>query len=316
MLDRLSFDELSSIASFIEDESFVYTFGYVFPLLNKEVNALLNNAEKSEQLWQNCLDRFSIVNDDDNSSIDRFKQWYLSRWDSDGYCVHIPSTSGLHEDIFSTQLVSKLSTTSITFEAWVFSDQSLLSAALPPSIFTISNTSWTKGLGLYTVFGTNNPIEYRFCVNEWDLDYSVYSGVTTATDANWTHLAGTFDGQTLKLYVNGELVNSLDSQKTIDYETDVNNGYWLSIGTSHWDSTDSTYAMWPGSIAECRIWNVARTQQQIKLHMNKKMTGREVGLALYLPLNDLTFTTSDGIQLAPFDPQSSNPQLRSITDYL
>jgi uncharacterized protein (DUF2235 family) len=56
---------------------------------------------------------------------------------------------------------------------------------------------------------------------------------------------------------------------------------------------------WKGSLAEFYIWNQARTQEEIKQDMNRRLVGDELGLLAYLPLNgdvnDKTSYTNDGI---------------------
>ncbi|SKB12849.1 conserved hypothetical protein [Planktothrix sp. PCC 11201] len=56
---------------------------------------------------------------------------------------------------------------------------------------------------------------------------------------------------------------------------------------------------WKGSLAELYIWNQARTQEEIKQDMNRRLMGDELGLSTYLPLNgdvnDKTSYANDGI---------------------
>ncbi|WRH68045.1 MAG: DUF2235 domain-containing protein [Planktothrix sp. GU0601_MAG3] len=56
---------------------------------------------------------------------------------------------------------------------------------------------------------------------------------------------------------------------------------------------------WKGSLAELYIWNQARTQEEIKQDMNRRLVGDELGLSTYLPLNgdvnDKTSYANDGI---------------------
>ncbi|CAD0220609.1 conserved hypothetical protein [Planktothrix agardhii] len=63
-----------------------------------------------------------------------------------------------------------------------------------------------------------------------------------------------------------------------------------SVNSSHY---------WKGSLAEFYIWNQARTQEEIKQDMNRRLVGDELGLSTYLPLNgdvnDKTSYTNDGI---------------------
>jgi dihydrofolate reductase len=73
----------------------------------------------------------------------------------------------------------------------------------------------------------------------------------------WTHLAMTYDGTTLKIYVNGTLVTSTAQSGTIVASTNP-----LQIGG------DSTYGQYfRGMIDEVRVYNIVLTQTQIQTDM-------------------------------------------------
>jgi hypothetical protein len=74
----------------------------------------------------------------------------------------------------------------------------------------------------------------------------------------WSHLAATFDGSALKLYVNGTLVTTTVIAGTIPTSTGV-----LRIGGN------SIWGEWyAGLIDDIRIYNRALTQTQIQTDMN------------------------------------------------
>jgi len=77
----------------------------------------------------------------------------------------------------------------------------------------------------------------------------------------WFHIAGTYDGSTIKYYLNGCLVS--EKPHTGD------------LITNDWDAAIGNRSNWPngpehfrGKIDEVRIWNEARTESQIRLNMN------------------------------------------------
>ena len=91
---------------------------------------------------------------------------------------------------------------------------------------------------------------FEFCLNPISLNNNT-----------WYHIAGTYDGSSIKYYVNGCLVS--DKPHT------------GSLITNDWDGAIGNRSNWPngpehfrGKIDEVRIWNVARTQEQINLNMN------------------------------------------------
>ena len=84
-----------------------------------------------------------------------------------------------------------------------------------------------------------------------------YGGAQLTTNT-WTHLAMSYDGTTLKIYVNGALVNSTVQSGTIVTSTNS-----LQIGG------DNLYGQYfTGLIDEVRIYNIALTQAQIQSDMN------------------------------------------------
>src|SRR5437879_12419831 len=74
----------------------------------------------------------------------------------------------------------------------------------------------------------------------------------------WAHLAATYDGTTIRLYVNGVQVASRAQTGTIATSTNP-----LQIGG------DSLYGQYfQGAIDEVRVYNVALTGAQIQTDMN------------------------------------------------
>ncbi|XWK86464.1 MAG: LamG-like jellyroll fold domain-containing protein [Phormidium sp.] len=95
----------------------------------------------------------------------------------------------------------------------------------------------------------------------------------------WMHIAVTQDpsGGT-KIYKNGQLIQS----GTCHLPNSVNRTLNY-IGRSNW--SDNGY--FDGQMAEFRFWNRARTPEEIKADLNKRLTGQESGLAIYLPLDGI-----------------------------
>ncbi|MCS7018149.1 MAG: LamG-like jellyroll fold domain-containing protein [Cytophagales bacterium] len=84
----------------------------------------------------------------------------------------------------------------------------------------------------------------------------VFSGLGNIAPINqWTHVAGTYDGTTLRLFINGVLVNSATTSRTPGTR-------YVSIG-----STFSWGWRFKGQIDEVRIFNTARTAAQILVDM-------------------------------------------------
>jgi len=96
----------------------------------------------------------------------------------------------------------------------------------------------------------------------------------------WSHIAGTYDGSRMRLYVNGELVG----ETTARYTPSTN----FVIGT---DAFGFRRSYVRGSIDEARVWNRELTQEEIQSRMNDVLTGTEDGLVLYWPMDEGTGPT-------------------------
>ncbi|MGB8686522.1 MAG: LamG-like jellyroll fold domain-containing protein [Microcoleus sp.] len=98
----------------------------------------------------------------------------------------------------------------------------------------------------------------------------------------WTHIAVTQDpsGNT-KIYKNGQLIQSGTCQLPNSLNRTIN-----YIGRSNWTGD----AYFDGQMAEFRLWNRVRTPEEIQADLNKRLTGQESGLAIYLPLDGIIST--------------------------
>jgi hypothetical protein len=129
---------------------------------------------------------------------------------------------------------------------------------------------------------------------DWDGEVWMGSGVgasagATAVVMQWYHLALTYDGADLKLYVDGVEVGNTASAAGLLWDS---SGAWTlgarEEGGVFVDEMD-------GMIDEVRIWNVARTATEIDAARCTPLDGTEPGLVAYLPLDaDLDDLTGNG----------------------
>jgi hypothetical protein len=109
------------------------------------------------------------------------------------------------------------------------------------------------------------------------------AGAGTFTNGRKYHVAlvRAIQDKSIKLYVNGNLV-STNNWSTID---PIASSLPFLIGKGY-------TGQWIDAIIDdVRIWNVPRTQQQIKDNMNKQLQGNEFGLAGYWKLDNGTGAT-------------------------
>jgi hypothetical protein len=95
----------------------------------------------------------------------------------------------------------------------------------------------------------------------------------------WYHLAGTCDGKVMTAFVNGEAIGQQDLARPIEIDDSA-----LVIGKGDPDFSMGEY--FHGEIDEVRIWNVARTAEQIRGAMRARLAGKEAGLVAYWPFDD------------------------------
>ncbi len=95
----------------------------------------------------------------------------------------------------------------------------------------------------------------------------------------WHHLAITFDGTVLQVYVDGGLASgSSDLKGVVPVATPI-----TEIGAA----TDG----FAGVVDEVRIWRVARAADSVRAGMHRRLTGLEPGLADYFRLDEGRGTT-------------------------
>ncbi|WP_436514338.1 LamG-like jellyroll fold domain-containing protein [Ekhidna sp. To15] len=106
------------------------------------------------------------------------------------------------------------------------------------------------------------------------------TGSTTLVTDTWYHLAVTFDGSDIRLYIDG----ALETQAPRVPEG-TNGQFRLGI------SKDGTFPL-DGQIDEVRIWDFAKDDIQITAQKDEKLVGNESGLIAYYRLDEGTGNTT------------------------
>lgn len=170
-------------------------------------------------------------------------------------------------------------TGNVTVEAWVNladfqSQQNIIAQFAGPSENVADNILYglrIDGSGDLVYFH-----EYAGAANE------VLTFDANLTTATWAHVAVVRDvsGNTVTAYVNGNAVGNAQSYTN---DPTIGGSSTLTIGE---DNSSSTGIYTKGAIDDLRIWNTARTAEQIKHNYDQQQLGSESGLVAYYKFDD------------------------------
>ncbi len=152
----------------------------------------------------------------------------------------------------------------ITLEAWIRPMED------NQAIIWRGHTGTGSGDNSYALMTRHNQIRVRIGGSQ--------AHVGSIRLGRWTHVAVTFDEGSIRIYQDGRLVGT-DSRGDSMRRNDQN----TVIGIREHDGEVSTagHSTWVGDIRDVRIWNVARTQEQIASAMHSVLEGDEEGLVGY-----------------------------------
>ncbi|MCF8262115.1 MAG: T9SS type A sorting domain-containing protein [Melioribacteraceae bacterium] len=141
--------------------------------------------------------------------------------------------------------------------------------------------------------GNGPKFEYVISNGEVDNWGSAYGGDVVQT-GQWYHIAGTYDGNSVKLYVNGLLV--------------AENPYTDGIGlgdTGFYIGGPYNNERFQGIIDELKLWNVAKSASDIVADQSKVLNGDEANLAGYWKLEDYYYA-DNGARVTPDKSVNAN----------
>jgi hypothetical protein len=154
-------------------------------------------------------------------------------------------------------------TTALTLEAWI-----------NPSALNGWNNIITDYDGSYHKFllrvRNNNNIQFVLA------NGTFLNALITIPLNTWTHIAAVYDGTNMYVYVNGNLIASQAAPASLPSGSPQ-----INIGSRVGASTEN----FTGDIDDLRVWNIARTAEQINGSMNCELQGAESGLIAYYNFN-------------------------------
>ena len=178
---------------------------------------------------------------------------------------------------------SALSPSKITCETWVYITDFSTSPCgdCAPII-------WEQGDGYR--FGTGNGQVVHFQLMNSSTIVSLNSSTKLTTNA-WHHIAGTFDGTKMKIYINGVCRDSNSATSSFAISYGGTSDVWIADPATGFN----------GTLEETRIWDYARSEAQIKEGMYRKFPTNQSGLMLQ-------YSYEDGV------PYKVNTSVSSIVD--
>ena len=183
------------------------------------------------------------------------------------YAANALSFDGIDDVVVIPAAGSLDITTAITLEAWVYPTKN---SGVQNVINKSGNAANTGYIFPRTDDGWAHAVIYLH-IGGWRTLSAVYPSLNA-----WHHLAATYDGATIKLYIDGVLSASQAQTGTI-----TTNSNPLTLGNQ---TGFSEY--FGGSADEFRVWNVARTQAQIQAGMNTEIDPlTQTGLVSYYTAN-------------------------------
>jgi parallel beta-helix repeat protein len=180
-----------------------------------------------------------------------------------GNCLEFDGVDdNLDGDNFPTNL------SQISMEAWIYHES--LTSAIQRYI--------TIGSEVAVIRSNGDDILHFYIKQSDGTLFGVEEHVLIADE--WIHVAGTYDGSTLKLYINGSEVGS---------QVAPVGGIYAPNGDIGISSSDETMY---GKMDEIRIWNDARTPAEIRENRFIELNGSESGLVSYWKLDESSGATA------------------------
>lgn len=165
--------------------------------------------------------------------------------------------------------------TGITISAWAFLRNT---APAFPNFDGIVGFRNDASADFYILQLSANQLEARFRNSNFDLPFTIAH--TGDFELNtWQHFALSYDGSKMRLYINGNKVDSLDANGYLS-ETSGD----LMAGFLYFNPTVN-YAL-DGKIDEVGLWNRALTDAEITCIYSTQIPAQSEGLVVHLGLND------------------------------
>lgn len=171
--------------------------------------------------------------------------------------------------------------------------------------------------GGYGIFISGGNIHFAIMTAGTSVYTYASHPVGAIVNGSWVHLAASFDGRYMKLYVNGTLAvnRDLGITTTISYSYPGNS---LMIGVDPDDASGPSHGYFAGAVDELRIWNTVRTEAEIQANrwreLNPADAGQTANLVSYYTFNGgMAEGSNAGLTQVIDQKGTNNGTLRNFT---
>ena len=150
-----------------------------------------------------------------------------------------------------------------------------------------TNSGWPDFDGFFGFRNNNDADFYLLQLDAYKVEgrlrvsgggeFTIETAENSISSETWHHLALTYDGSNIILYIDGIEAGSAEASGQI-----TNDSVPLNIGRLVWQTTNFDL---DGQVDEVSLWNIALTQQQVQDYMEADLTG-ETGLVGYWNFNE------------------------------
>lgn len=179
---------------------------------------------------------------------------------------------GFNDYVYFTNDASLQTTDAMTVEAWVKAETWQNVVYKGTVVSNGNNTDGNNGFDLRA--GAEGKAEFNIAI---DGSWKVVTSEEIMELGKWNHIAGVYDGEYIRIFVNGVERASLSATGTI---SNFNKNMYLG-SSSGW-----TGRLFNGLIDEVRYWNVGLTAEQIRDNISEELNGDESGLIGYWKMNE------------------------------
>ena len=193
-------------------------------------------------------------------------------------CYNLTNTS-LHFDgnddkaYKLSEINDSLTDGKLTLEVWL-NPQSWATLSTGATIYESCGSG--SGSDANFIVSTGNNGQVNFTINPGVGELSLVSSTGLLNLNIWNHLAVSYDGTEIKLYLNGVATDSLNSGLTLNTVSGYEN-----LGNDYYGATP-----YHGKMDELKIWNTCRTPSEIQYDMISDYCSRPDGLLVYYKFDD------------------------------